>query len=111
MPGDGNAVGCKPIDPVVLERRRFQQSKQVFFGKSTKGYINYRLLVPLEERTTEHPVTPRFNPEFSKRKTIAELSRWRQILHRWDNPDPTTSIADRLTDYPAESWQHQPYAL
>jgi hypothetical protein len=78
-----------------------QREKQIGYGKSTKGYANYIVAIPKEEREEDeedHPMTPLATQQLSKRSWDGQLKLWRRQLHRWDdmeNQPPADSIAPR----------------
>jgi hypothetical protein len=77
-------------DTEELQQRVRQRSKQIRLGLATPGYMKYRAALPKHEREYSndcHPVTPRANFNCSKRQFDAILSRWRRMLHCWDNYD------------------------
>lgn len=64
-----------------------QREKQIGYGKSTKGYMNYVTIVPIAMRelnNDDHPNTPRSSQKLSKRSWDDQLKTWRRLLHRWD---------------------------
>lgn len=72
-----------------LRRRLEQRWKQIMFGKSTRGYRHYRLVIEKigdrEFHNPMHPVTPRHDLNSSKRTFDRVLNTWRKHLHEWDS--------------------------
>jgi hypothetical protein len=58
--------------------------KQIEFGKNTLGYARYRELVPLHERTSQHPSTPPADGALPKRRFDGLVRSWRRALHAYD---------------------------
>ncbi|GLV35960.1 Stem-loop binding protein [Carabus blaptoides fortunei] len=77
-------------DKVILERRQ----KQIDYGKNTIGYDNYRKLVPIHNRTKEHPKTPVKHLKYSRRGWDGLIRTWRQQLHEFD----PNSISDQISE-------------
>ena len=81
--------------------RLVQRRKQILFGKVTFGYRNYALTIPCfcrEPGNPRHPVTPRFDASYSKRKWDGLVGEWRRALHEWDaGPTPTDlAVTERV---------------
>ena len=69
-------------------QRMRQRSKQITYGKQTKGYQNYVMCVKIEDRVSknpEHPATPNIHDERSKRSFDGLIKQWRRKLHTWDD--------------------------
>eukprot|EP01125_Pyxidicula_operculata_P005098 TRINITY_DN1866_c0_g1_i1.p1 TRINITY_DN1866_c0_g1~~TRINITY_DN1866_c0_g1_i1.p1 ORF type:complete len:636 (-),score=218.51 TRINITY_DN1866_c0_g1_i1:2526-4433(-) len=84
-----------PLD----DHRIAQRQKQIMYGYHTVGYLRYRLLVPKERRTADHPRTPKKEQGCSKRSWDGQLKKWRRDLHRWDPEDPIAFKAMLESDF------------
>ena len=81
----------KETDPQKIAGRL----KQIQFGKNTKGYDNYIMSVPIQQRVNNpkiHPRTPDPYLKQSKRAFDGRLRQWRRILHDWDTKGVNSSI-------------------
>lgn len=67
-------------DPLVLQRRQ----KQIDYGKNTVGYSNYTMIVPIDQRTKDHPKTPDKFTKYSRRSWDTLIKMWRKKLHEYD---------------------------
>eukprot|EP01091_Cochliopodium_minus_P018799 TRINITY_DN7712_c0_g1_i1.p1 TRINITY_DN7712_c0_g1~~TRINITY_DN7712_c0_g1_i1.p1 ORF type:complete len:184 (-),score=41.22 TRINITY_DN7712_c0_g1_i1:54-605(-) len=66
------------------EQRLVQREKQVLLGKKTPEYNNYIKLVPKDQRTNQHMVTPPKDQVCSKRSWDGQVKKWRRFLHKYD---------------------------
>jgi hypothetical protein len=81
----------KETDPQKIAGRL----KQIQFGKNTKGYDNYIMSVPIQQRVNNpkiHPRTPDPYLKQSKRAFDGRLRQWRRILHDWDTKGVNSNI-------------------
>ncbi|KAM3965308.1 stem-loop binding protein [Aphomia sociella] len=67
-------------DSSILQRRQ----KQIDYGKNTVGYYNYMKLVPVDQRTKDHPKTPDKFVKYSRRSWDTLIKMWRIKLHEYD---------------------------
>lgn len=67
-------------DPHRIENRM----KQVSYGKSSEGYLNYIKCVPVNKRVRGDPKTPDVEQVCSKRSWDGQIKKWRRALHAFD---------------------------
>ena len=70
----------KEDDPHRIENRE----KQISYGKSSEGYINYVKYVPVSKRVRGDPKTPDVEQVCSKRSWDGQVKKWRRALHAFD---------------------------
>lgn len=76
-------------DPAILSRRQ----KQIDYGKNTAAYERYTEIVPMSDRTREHPRTPNKFGKYSRRAFDGLVKIWRKQLHFYDPPSAAVSKA------------------
>lgn len=74
-------------DPAILSRRQ----KQIDYGKNTAAYERYTEMVPMNDRTREHPRTPNKFGKYSRRAFDGLVKIWRKQLHFYDPPSAAAS--------------------
>ncbi|KAM8705277.1 hypothetical protein ACLKA7_009699 [Drosophila subpalustris] len=74
-------------DPAILSRRQ----KQIDYGKNTAAYERYVEVVPMSERTRDHPRTPNKFGKYSRRAFDGLVKIWRKQLHFYDPPSAAAS--------------------
>eukprot|EP00803_Ostreobium_quekettii_P006851 evm.model.scf_1442.3 EVM.evm.TU.scf_1442.3 scf_1442:15687-18517(-) len=102
--GDGGrARGGRETDETRLRWRQ----KQIDLGKRTLGYRRYTESVPRDQRRKRfrlscHPETPEKYQTCSKRSFQGQITKWRKLLHWWDEPghrDAMTRDCSPKVDY------------
>eukprot|EP00670_Eutreptiella_braarudii_P004869 CAMPEP_0174280612 /NCGR_PEP_ID=MMETSP0809-20121228/893_1 /TAXON_ID=73025 ORGANISM="Eutreptiella gymnastica-like, Strain CCMP1594" /NCGR_SAMPLE_ID=MMETSP0809 /ASSEMBLY_ACC=CAM_ASM_000658 /LENGTH=379 /DNA_ID=CAMNT_0015373605 /DNA_START=58 /DNA_END=1197 /DNA_ORIENTATION=+ len=87
----GTPAKMKPPAIETDERRLEQRLKQIEYGKVTQGYKNYLAQRPKEKRLKRDPQTPNAWQKCSKRSWDGQVRKWRQQLHKYDDPPGTES--------------------
>lgn len=72
------------------EHRIKQRDKQLQLGKKSEGYTRYTNLIPKWKRQDQDPVTPDKYQICSKRSWDGQMSKWRRLLHAYDE-NPTAA--------------------
>lgn len=70
-------------DPKRLAARQ----RQIDIGKNTPGFKRFCELVPVDQRTKEHPRVPNIHQVCSKRSWDGQVKKWRRQLHAYDPPE------------------------
>jgi len=68
-------------------------------GKGTRGYQEYLLRIPKDQRAPRDPVTPRVAEQCSKRAFDGRLKQWRILLHAFSPRTSPAMTPRKATDY------------
>jgi hypothetical protein len=68
----------------TLDTRIEARIKQLVYGMSTDGYINFCTVYQLCERKQVYPLCPNIFEKRSKRTWNSIFSKWRRELHKYD---------------------------